>query len=259
MDYTDVGKVVKALAFQSPETLSGAVIAGATSITINQPPPADWQVGATLVLDSNNPTLRESVEITGPPSGDTIPISATTNAHVVGAPVVNATIVADYVSPASRWFESMTYTPAGFGYEPYTDTKDAYLSREGTLVVPLSKPKVKMSDVTSAIYQPNVWQDPLTLDLSKAWVRDDYFLEIAAPYPFSERRGQITVDYSGGYTNLPDDLTNAVTILAARLYKIRDSGYSDVIGNNDLGVFQYKKPIPSDVETIIRRYRRWTE
>lgn len=259
MDYTDVGKVVKALAFQSPETLSGAVIAGATSIPISPTIPIDWQVGVTLVLDANNPSLRESVEIMGAPVNNTVPITATQFAHVAGAPVVNATIVADYVSPASQWFDSMTYTPAGFGYESYTDTKDAYLSREGTLVVPLSKPKVKKSDVTSATYQPNVWQDPLTLDLSKAWVRDDYFLEIAAPYPFSERRGQITVNYSGGYVNLPDDLTNAVTILAARLYKIRDSGYSDVIGNNDLGVFQYKKPIPSDVETIIRRYRRWTE
>lgn len=258
MDYTDVGKVVQALAFQSPETLDVAVSAGSTSITVSQVP-ADWQVGSTLVLDSHNPALRESVEIAGPPSGDTIPITASQNAHVSGAPVVNATIVANYVSPASDWFNSLTFTPAGFGYETYTDTKEAYLTREGTLEVPLSKPKVVMADVQTASYQPNPFQEPLTLDLSKAWVKDDYFLEIAAPYPFSRRSGQITVDYSGGYMTLPADLANAVTILAARLYKIRDSGYSDVIGNNDLGVFQYKKPIPADVATVIRRYRRWTE
>lgn len=258
MDYTDTGKVVEALAFQSPETLNTAANAGDTSITIAQSLPPDWQVGATLVIDPHNPTLREAVMITNPPSGSTIPVEALTNSHVAGAPVVNATIVNEYVGPASRWFESMTFTPAGFGYEPYTDTKEAYVTNHGTIRVPLSKPKVAVADVTSVTFQTSVFDDVRTLDLTKAWIQDDYFLEIGLSYPPYTRQGQAVVQYSGGYQTLPDDLTNAVTILAARLYKIRDSGYSDVIGNSDLGILEYKKQIPSDVATIIRRYRRWT-
>lgn len=257
--YTDTGKVAAALAIQSPETLAAPVSTGATSITLNQAPPADWQVGATLILDANNPTLREMVTITGAPSGANVSVSATVNAHVLGIPVVNGTLLANYPGSASRMFDSLTYTPAGFAYETVTEIKSAYYANNGLIVVPLSKPVVAIGDVISAIFQIDPLNPANTLDLTKAWVRDGYILEIVPAQSYCRHEGMATVTYKGGYSPVPDDIALAVTMLAARLYKERDSGYSDVIGNSDMGIVQYKKALPADVAAIVQKYRRWTE
>lgn len=257
--YTDLASVVRALAFQSPETLGTAATAGTTSITLNVAPPSDWQVGSTLVVDANNPTLAETVTIEAAPSGTAVTISALVNNHAAGAPVINGTIANDYVTAASRWFDSQTYVRSGFAYEPVTDTKEAYIDRDGYVEVPLSKPKVVMSDVTSVTFQATPMSEVLTLDLTKGWILDNYFLKIAPENYIPTRNGLITVTYSGGYNPVPDNIQWAVTNMAARFYKERDSGYSDVIGSADTGIFQYKKAMPADVKAVVLSYMRWTE
>jgi hypothetical protein len=257
INYTDVGRVCAALAMQAPETLSAPVTAGATSIQVTPAVPADWQVGSTLVLDSANPTLRETVTITGPPSGQNVPVTATANGHVLGAPVVNATIVAPYPGIASRAWDRWTYNKAGFGYEAWTDTKEGNITNHGTIVVALSKPLVVLSDVTSATFQPSPAAPAATVNLAHAWIKDDFILEAMAPGSFFSRQGMAVVTYSGGYNPIPDDIANAATVIAARMYKERDSGYADVIGNADTGILEYKKAIPSDVLALVQAYRRW--
>lgn len=269
MDYTSVGAVATALAFQAPETLAlsanasaGSVVgvdAGATSLTLNQNPPDDWQVGRLLLLDMNNTTIRETVTITGLPDGNVVPITSAQYSHDIGTPVVDGTILDVYVSQTSRWFDSVTYTPSGFGYESVTETRDGYFNiSRGTIMVPLSKPLVALSDITSVTYQSDVFSQADSLDLTKAWVKDNYFLEIAAPSNYGSRQGLITVSYSSGYQTIPDDITLACTMMAARFYKERDSGYSDVVGTAETGILQYKKAMPADVAAIVERYRRWT-
>lgn len=259
INYTDAGKVAAALSFQAPETLNASVNSGATSITLNNPPPSDWQVGSTLILDANNPTLRETVTISAAPIGSTIPISATVNAHVQDSPVIDGTLVENYVSAASRWFDSLTFTPAGFGFESYTDEKESYVTNQGYIVIPLSKPVVKLSDITSVTFQSTPIVPADTLNLTKARIRNSCVLEIVPSNLYCERSGIATVNYSGGFNPIPDDISLAVTMLAARLYKERDSGYSDVIGSAETGIFQYKKALPADVNAIVQRYRRWIE
>ena len=257
--YTDAGKIIAALAFQSPETLSQAISAGATSITLNQNAPTDWQAGSSLVLDSGNPTLRETVTITGAPSGAIVPISTTVNAHVLGCPVMNATLVANYPAAASRYFDSLTWNNAGFAYESWTDLKSGYFDNRGYIVVPLSKPLVKIADVTSVTFQPTPMYPADILDLTKAWIRDGYFLEVTPANYYNLREGLATVVYKGGYNPLPDDIAWAVTVIAARMYKERDSGYSDTIGSQEMGTLTYKKALPADVVAVVNRYKRWTE
>ena len=256
--YTDSGRVAQALAFQAPETLNAAVSAGATSITLASVLPQDWTIGSTLILDINNPTLREPATIQNI-VGNTITVSAISNAHVAGSPVVNGTLVTNYVSAASRWFDAVTYNTTGFAFESITDTKIGNLDNDGTLLVPLSKPLVLMPNVVSVTFQPTV-SDPVdTLDITKAWIESKYMLRIAVSKDYYPRQGMATVNYSGGYNPIPDDITQAVTVIAARMYKQRDSGYSDVIGSADTGLMQYTKAVPPDVKLIMNKYRRWTE
>jgi hypothetical protein len=258
ISYTDAGKVAQALAFQSPETLSAAVAVGATSITLNANPPVDWTVGSTLILDVNNPSIRETVTILAI-SGSALTISAVKNAHTIGSPVVNGTIVSNYVSPASRWFDSVTFNQSGFGYETVTEKKSAYIGTDGFITIPLSKPMVDINDVMDVTFQSTPLDPIDSLDISKAWIEDNYFLNIATPRTYYRKTGQATVVYSGGYNPVPDDIVQAVTVMAARFYKERDSGYSDVIASTETGVMQYQKAMPADVKMVVDKYRRWTE
>jgi hypothetical protein len=256
--YTDIGRVVRALAFQTPETVANALSVGNTQITLNQNIPSNWQVGDTLTIDANNGNF-EIIQITGIPSMTQIVVTALTLSHQIGAPLVNATAVVPYPSAASRWFDTVTYNQTGFGYESVTDKKTAYLDNDGVITVSLSKPIVNMANVVSATFQSRVWDTPDTLDLTKAWIEDKYFLKIASVNAYTKRSGFAVVTYSGGYNPVPDDIVQAVTVMAARFYKERDSGYSDVIASTETGVMQYQKAMPADVKMVVDKYRRWTE
>lgn len=259
--YTDVGRVIRALTFQAPEIVGGsnALSIGDTQITVNQNTPTNWQNGDTLAIDGNNEESFELVTITNIPSTTTLTVTALTKNHALGAPVVNVTAVLPYPSSASRWFDSVTFNKFGFGYEIVTEKKTAYITNEGFITVPLSKPMVNIDNVMDATFQSTPLDPIQPLDLSKAWIEDDYFLNIVATNPYSRRQGQIEVTYSGGYDHIPDDIAQAVTIMAARFYKERDSGYSDMIGSAETGLVSYKKAMPADVKVIVDKYRRWTE
>lgn len=259
--YTDVGRVVRALAFQSPETVSGTsdLPAGSTTITVSQNIPSLWQVGDTLAIDANSDTNFEMVTITAIPSLNQFNVTALTKSHSAGAPVVNATAVTPYIGAASRWFDSVTYTPEGFAYETVNETKKAVVDSDGFVLVSLSKPLVDINDVMDVTFQ-NTPLDPIdTLDVTKAWVESDFLLRIAALNSYYSRSGMATITYNGGFNPIPDDITQAVTVIAARMYKQRDSGYSDSIGSPDTGVMTYQKAMPADVKLIVNKYRRWVK
>lgn len=259
--YTDLGKVVRSLAFQSPEIIAGtdALPAGSTQITVNQAIPTTWQVGDTLAIDANNEMSFEIVTITAIPSTTSFNVSALTKNHALGAPVVNATAVVPYPSAASRWFDTITYNQSGVGYEAITDKKTAYIDNDGFITIPLSKPIVKIEDVQSISFQSSPLEPVDTLDISKAWIEDNYFLIVAAQRTYLRKNGMANVTYSGGFNPVPDDIVQAVTVMAARFYKERDSGYSDVIASTETGVLQYQKAMPADVKMVVDKYRRWTE
>lgn len=274
INYTDTGKVATALAVQSPEILSSVANVGDTQITVSTllnkgaipqygdlPPlmPNDWQVGSRLILDATNDGLYEVVTITGLIQGNTVPISALQYTHSVGATVMNGTQIERYIGAASRWFDTQTHNKFGFGYEPITETKEAYINNNGNVVVPLSKPIVKLADVQSISFQGGLIYGFDTLSLQYARIRDSYFLEVVPQRNYVVKSGMATITYSGGYNPIPDDIVLATTVMAARFYKERDSGYSDAIGNSDLGLITYKKSCPADIKMTISNYKRWTE
>ena len=104
------------------------------------------------------------------------------------------------------------------------------------------------------------WRTATTIDVDGqngvlAWGGLSY------PY-YGSDEVQVTVSYTGGLggtvDDLPADLVNAVTVLAIRLYREAKSGLADVIGVAELGILQYTKAIPTEVQLIISKYQRVT-
>lgn len=275
INYTDTGKVATALAVQAPEILSSSASAGDTQIAVStllnnntipqygdspQLMPNDWQVGTRLIIDANNADTYEVCTITGQLEGNTVKITALRYAHARGTTIMNGTQIERYVPAASRWMDTQTfYKDYGLSYEEVTEEKEGYINNNGILVVPLSKPVVKISDVQNITFKYSLVLPSDTLNLQYARIRNNYFLEIMPNQVYNVRNGMATITYSGGYNPIPDDIIMATTVMAARFYKERDSGYSDAVGSSDLGIITYKKACPSDVKAVIQRYRRWTE
>lgn len=77
---------------------------------------------------------------------------------------------------------------------------------------------------------------------------------------------QIRISYNGGYgtesgspsiiTGLPEDIINAVTVLAVRFYKEEKGGLTDAIGVAELGTMQYTKAMPTRVVEMMKPYKR---
>lgn len=243
---------------QSPESLALTASIGNTSLTLNSAAPQDWQIGSTIGIDSYNANNAEVVTITSV-NNAIIGISALTKNHISGAPVINVNIVNDFISPASRWFDNVTNNDAGYAYETWLDSKEAYIDNKGYIVAPLDKPLVAIGDVISATFQCTP-MDPIdTLNIAYARIKADHFLQVVAQNSYSENSGVITVNYKGGFSPIPDDIVQAVTVMACRFYKERDSGYSDVIGSSDTGILEYKKAMPADVKIVVDNYRRCVE
>jgi hypothetical protein len=243
------------MGMQTPEYLTVLANVGAITITVNQVP-ADWQIGMFLLLDASNSTIDEQVTITSI-SGLNVGITALVNSHTVNAPLVNITQLAEFIGPASRWFDGVTNTLAGFGYESVTEVKMARINNDGYITVPLSKPLVLLANVTSATFQPTPLDPVDTLVLTQGWIVENFYLDVIPTNTYAVLKGLATITYMGGYSPMPLDITQAVTVMAARFYKEKDSGYSDVVGSAEMGTFSYKKAMPLDVKVIVDTYTRW--
>ncbi len=64
-----------------------------------------------------------------------------------------------------------------------------------------------------------------------------------------------TVAGTFGYAAIPDDIVEACLEVAARIWRGRSSGFSDVIGVEGGGAVGYEKAFPAMVRHIIGRYR----
>ena len=70
----------------------------------------------------------------------------------------------------------------------------------------------------------------------------------------------VKVTYAGGLAtlaaNLPADLVEAATVMAARFYREDEGGLTDAIGVAELGVLVYTKAFPVRVLEMLRPYMR---
>ena len=73
---------------------------------------------------------------------------------------------------------------------------------------------------------------------------------------------QVQISYTGGLgtaqTDLPQDLIDLATLMAGRMYKEAQTGLTDAIGVQELGIFVYTKAFPNRAIEILNKYTRVT-
>ncbi|WDL97804.1 hypothetical protein [Alicyclobacillus sp. ALC3] len=270
--YTDAAAVAAALRLAPDTTLASEVGVGATSLALTSDQVAGASglyVGQYLALDQYNLAVREVVQITGAITGTgpyTVPVTATTQAHVADAPVKEVSALQDVVGAGSRLWDDATYTAAGaFGQQTITETVRGIATTDGCILVQVTGRNVTGVSAISWQYAPggqSFMLDPTvcTFDdyqVYASWSSNSNSTSTAMPEPW-QKHLVVTITYTSGYNPLPSDIVRASTVLAARLYKEGDSGFSDVLANTDMGLLQYKKGIPGDIDIMARRWRRWT-
>lgn len=274
--YTDAARVAASLRLVPDTTLVAVCVAGAGTISVASVTSAGGVAlypGMSLALDQYNPGLREVVQINGQVTGTgpyTVPITPTLYAHGQGAPVKEVSAIGDVIGAASRMVDDATFTVAGaFAQQSWTETVEGQATTDGRIFALVSGRGV--SAVSSFTWQGSPTDAAITIQApSITW--DDYRIygwpggapvtstgswAGTTPYPHYKSL-YVTVSYTAGYSPIPDDLARSATVLAARLFKEGDTGFSDVLANQDLGILQYKKGIPRDVEVLLRPWKRWT-
>lgn len=262
--YVDASAVVAVLPSMQPDTtLSSAAIAGATQIEIvaSAVPNGDLYPGMYLALDQFNPGTRETVQVTGAITGAgpyTVPVTALTNAHAAGAPVKECSGIQGTVLAASRFIDDFTWSkPSAFAEQTWTETVEGN-TLDGRLVVSVSGRNVTAVSAFSWVCRPT---DDATVVATDQLVFRDFVIEAYPPdVPAwnSAKRLLVAVTYTAGYATaaMPSDIVRAATVMAARLWKEGESGFSDVVGSPDLGALLYKKGVPPDVAAMLMPWRR---
>ena len=118
-----------------------------------------------------------------------------------------------------------------------------------------------ISSVSSFSYRENITKTAYTIDAARI---EAYGQRVTA-YPESMAlcypgRCQVTISYVGGLgatvADLPADMVEAITILAARFYREAETGLSDQMGVAELGNMVYTKAWPVRVTDLLPIYAR---
>lgn len=275
--YTDAATVAAALRMSPDTSLSLACAAGATALTVESnmtPDQTPLYVGMSLTLDQYNPTLRETVTVAGVVTGTgpyTVPVSATANAHVQGAPVKETSRLADVIGAASALVDAFCWQEAGaFASQAWTETMRGQVQDDGRLYCAVTGRIIsavtayawKTDNGDSGTVDPSllIWDDYQlwALPLSEAGTGPTT-AQLASTLPASPslKNVLVTVSYTAGYATIPADIARSAAIVAARLYKENDAGFSDITGSATTGTFQYSKAVPKHVEVMLLPRRRW--
>lgn len=256
--YASVIDVANALDLSESVALSEDAHAGDTQINVNRP--VAFPPGAQLLVGYKGVTGE--VMTVQSCNGEVITCTGLTMEHPSQTLILDATPFESVALAASRMVDDLTHTPpGGWGYaDQIVEIHSTRPNRHGNLIIGLDHQPIK------TVYGLTYKQTPVSEEgragmASMDWDNDSYLLHVwlqedLIAQPFAKLR--VTVTYAGGYTDqdMPDDIRRSTAILAARLWKEKDSGYSDVIGNSDIGIFEYKKAVPRDVMAMLQQHKR---
>ncbi|MFT8930021.1 MAG: hypothetical protein ABF969_11865 [Sporolactobacillus sp.] len=257
--YATVNDVASVLTLPATATLKNTVNVGETTLTTTQV--VNITPGALLLVGYKGQVSELATVLSA--SGDTITLQDPLSVqHGTGTILLDVTPFPDVVEAASRLVDDLTLTPAeGWAYADHIqETHRVKVDRNGDLTFSVNRTPV--SAVQAISYQGMPFEDVYNIAPERAWFEDgSYIVHVLTGWdvpstPFV--RAKVTVTYTGGYTpeTMPADIKRSTAMLAARLWKEKDSGYSDVIGNTDFGILQYTQAAPKDVLAMLQRHKR---
>lgn len=261
-DYTDAAAVAADLDLAPDTQLAAPVAAGATTLSVASTTLAGGRtlyVGMSLALDQFNPAVREVVQVTGAATGGgpyTVPVTPVANAHPAGAPVRECSTLVPVVTAACRLVDDLCRQPPqafGPGPQTLTETVEGFPLPDGSVRLLASGRNLQSIQSATWVVDPATDQpQPVT-----SFRLDDYVVTVygVALFPVF-KRALFTLTYTYGFAPIPADITRAGTVLAARLWKERESGYADVVGTAETGILQYKRGVPKEVELLLARWKR---
>lgn len=257
--YASVQDVASALELNATATLSNLANSGDTVLATSQV--VSVVPGALLLIGYKGQASELATVLSA--SGDTITLQDPLSMqHGVGTILLDVTPFPDVVEAASRLVDDLTLTPAeGWAYASQVqETHRVKTDKDGDLTIALNHTPV--SAVQAISYQELPFGDVYNIAPERAWFEDGSYIV----HVFTGRdvpsapliRAKVTITYTGGYTpeTMPADLRRSTAILSARLWKEKDSGYSDVVGNQEFGILEYKLAAPKDVLAMLQRHKR---
>lgn len=185
--------------------------------------------------------------------------------HVQSETSVDDTLLLQCVQAASKMFDRMcTGVPDSSDYFLLEDIESERLtglidySGQRIICYP-HKPVI--TSVTAFSYQKTIIDTLYAVDVARVEAVgprvDAYPSSLPDEYPINCR---VTISYRGGLAEttaeLPEDLQEAVSTLAVRLYREAETGLGDQIGVAELSTLVYTKSLPVRVGHILEYYRR---
>ena len=177
-------------------------------------------------------------------------------------------VLSDYITRASRLLDRLcTSQPNVSDYFMQEDVANEVLTNgaidyDGRLFVWPHKPIITAVTALAVRYSlKSGWNAVDTTLISIE--QDAVMFEGALPY---SERVYAQISYTGGLgktlTDLPQDIVDAATLMAVRLYKEARSGLGDSIGVAELGTLVYTKAYPTRVMDLLNagnyiRTARW--
>jgi hypothetical protein len=185
--------------------------------------------------------------------------------HIISGSSVDDALLGTLVTAASRaWdrkctgvVDAQNYFITGSAVNEVLEGQIDYLG-QSILVYP-HKPII--TSVSSFSFQARIIDPVYTVDPSRIDIRGPsvraYPSNLALDFP---SKCKVTISYTGGIgddiSNLPDDMVEAVSILAARFYREAETGLTDQMGVAELATMVYTKAWPIRVTDLLSVYQR---
>lgn len=258
--YTDAAAIAASLRLAPDTTLSVLANAGDQSITLESTQNASGNAlypGMSLALDYYLGQGREVVTIDSV-AGLTINLTSPLRfIHRIGSPVKEVSAINNAVGAGSRLVDDACSTaPGAFALQSYTETLLGNVDSKGRVFVGVTGRNVTL--VSSFSWQESPLDTPIVVPVNQLTF-DDYQMYAWDSAPRRAVKNLlVNVSYSAGFDPLPDDIVSAATVGGARLFKSGEAGFSDVIGNSDLGILSYKKVLPPDILLMLKHWKRWS-
>jgi len=198
-----------------------------------------------LATSSANAAAGTEIDITTAGSGT----------HTITKAITDDDLLDDLLEAAAAYIESRT----GKIFEPVTDTRyyrqDAvdyltlYLDEDLLTVTTLTEGDEDGTEIPSTDYWLLPRNDGPPYRRIELRADSDYSWDWATD-------GEISVAGTWGFsTSAPADIVRGVVILAAYLYRQKDSQVWDVVAVPDAGIIQVPQGIPATVRRIIGKYQ----